>query len=144
MITQSTQSDAVEYAALPAPAAGWDELVLWGILLGALLVFWTLVVRAVLRWWAARSPHRNPVDLSFLSEWIADIGDTVDRTDAERVRSWLERAELESCAASAAARVELLALLQIPRYGGPAVDAAPIRALVEAWHTVLREMEESV
>ena len=133
MILQAAASEAVEYAALPAPAAAVEELLLRGVLLGALLVFAVLLARVALRRWGVRSPRPQSLELSFVRDWLATQGTTIDRASAERMSDWLEQSEPRSCAASAAPRTQLTALLQIPRYGGPAADTAPIRAVIEDW-----------
>jgi hypothetical protein len=142
MSVGSPQSDSVEYAALPAPAAGWEELLLRGILFGSLLVCAILAVRLVLRHRAAQHANPEALDFGFLRDWMGGLGDTVDRADAERVTSWLEQAAPISDAASASARSQLIALLQIPRYGGPAVDAAPIRSAAEDWLRFSEQIED--
>ncbi len=127
------QSDSVEYAALPAPIAGWEELLLRGILFGSLLVCAILIVRLVIRHRSSRSAIPEALDFGFLRDWITGLGDTVNRADAERVTAWLERSEPNFAEAEIPARERFITLLQIPRYGGPAVDAAPIRSAAEDW-----------
>lgn len=130
---QEAASDVVEYAALSAPSATAEVLLLRGVLFGALLVFVILLARVVLRRRGARISPPQPLDLSFLREWMATQGSTVNRANAERMTDWLEQPESKSCDASATARRQLTALLQIPRYGGPAADTAPIQVVIEGW-----------